>query len=44
MGNFDGIDNDEDGLVDESRENGIDDDNDWQGWVDVNGNGRFDND
>ncbi len=25
----DGIDNDEDGLVDESRENGIDDDGDW---------------
>jgi len=40
---FDGVDNDEDGLVDESRENGIDDDNDWQAWVDVNGNGRFDN-
>jgi len=26
---FDGIDNDNDGMVDESRSNGIDDDNDW---------------
>lgn len=39
----DGTDNDEDGLIDESRENGIDDDGDWRVWVDVNGNGRFDN-
>ena len=39
----DGIDNDDDGLVDESRENGIDDDGDWRTWVDVNGNGRYDN-
>ena len=39
----DGIDNDGDGLVDESRENGIDDDGDWRTWQDVNGNGRFDN-
>ncbi len=40
---FDGIDNDEDRLTDESRENGIDDDGDWRIWVDVNGNGQFDN-
>ncbi len=39
----DGIDNDADALVDESRENGIDDDGDWRVWVDVNGNGIFDN-
>ena len=39
----DGIDNDADFLTDESRENGIDDDGDWRVWVDVNGNGRFDN-
>ncbi len=39
----DGVDNDSDGLVDESRDNGIDDDGDWRVWVDVNGNGRFDN-
>ena len=40
---FDGIDNDGDFLTDESRENGIDDDGDWRVWVDVNGNGLFDN-
>lgn len=39
----DGIDNDADGLVDESRENGIDDDGDWRPWQDPNGNGIFDN-
>jgi hypothetical protein len=39
----DGIDNDRDNLVDESRENGIDDDNDWRNWIDVNGNGKYDN-
>ena len=39
----DGLDNDSDGLLDESRENGIDDDGDWRVWVDVNGNGRYDN-
>ena len=39
----DGIDNDGDGLVDEDRENGIDDDGDWRTWTDVNGNGTFDN-
>ena len=39
----DGIDNDSDGLIDESRENGIDDDGDWRSWEDPNGNGVFDN-
>lgn len=39
----DGIDNDEDGLIDESQTNGIDDDNDWVGWEDKNGNGIWDN-
>ncbi|MEZ4699441.1 MAG: hypothetical protein R2834_03845 [Rhodothermales bacterium] len=39
----DGIDNDDDGLRDESRENGIDDDGDWRTWDDVNGNGIYDN-
>ena len=39
----DGIDNDADGLIDESRENMIDDDGDWRNWVDVDGNGVFDN-
>ncbi len=39
----DGIDNDGDGMVDESQENGIDDDGDWRPWEDVNGNGVYDN-
>ena len=39
----DGIDNDGDGLLDESRENGIDDDGDWRTWQDPNGNGMYDN-
>jgi hypothetical protein len=39
----DGIDNDSDGMIDESQNNGIDDDNDWIGWSDVNGNGIWDN-
>ncbi|MFZ0389567.1 MAG: hypothetical protein WAN36_03835, partial [Calditrichia bacterium] len=39
----DGIDNDEDGMIDESQSNGIDDDGDWTPYEDVNGNGQFDN-
>ena len=39
----DGIDNDEDGRVDESQNNGIDDDNDWKIFEDKNGNGIWDN-
>lgn len=39
----DGIDNDDDGLTDESQNNGIDDDNDWRVWFDDNGNGVWDN-
>jgi len=39
----DGIDNDQDGLIDESQNNGIDDDGDWEAWTDVNGNGIWDN-
>ncbi|RMH55043.1 MAG: hypothetical protein D6685_14295 [Bacteroidetes bacterium] len=39
----DGLDNDDDGLVDEDRADGIDNDGDWRAWVDVNGNGRYDN-
>ena len=38
----DGIDNDENGLVDESQFDGIDNDGDWTPWEDVNGNGEFD--
>ncbi len=39
---FNRIDDDEDGLVDESQTNGIDDDEDWRRWEDENGNGVFD--
>lgn len=39
----DGVDNDADGLTDESRSNGIDDDGDWRRWEDVDGDGQFDN-
>ncbi len=39
---LDGIDNDADGIVDERRDNGIDDDHDWLGFTDMNGNGKWD--
>lgn len=38
----DGIDNDKNGLIDESQFDGIDNDGDWRAWEDVNGNGVFD--
>ncbi|MCB2211660.1 hypothetical protein KQI52_06060 [bacterium] len=38
----DGIDNDEDGIVDESRSDGIDNDGDWDPYLDVNENGEWD--
>ncbi|MEW6194895.1 MAG: hypothetical protein AB1521_07060 [Bacteroidota bacterium] len=41
---FDGVDNDEDGLTDEKRDDGIDNDGDWVGFTDVNGNGVWDRD
>lgn len=41
---FNGIDDDEDGLVDERRDDGIDNDNDWVGYTDLNGNGEWDAD
>ncbi|MFH0735299.1 MAG: hypothetical protein V1773_11515 [bacterium] len=37
-----GIDDDSDGLVDEKRDDGIDNDNDWTGYIDLNGNGKWD--
>lgn len=40
---FDGIDNDSDGMIDESQSNGLDDDGDWRAWEDLNGNGSYDN-
>lgn len=39
----DKIDNDGDGRIDESQNNGIDDDGDWRSWEDTNGNGKWDN-
>ncbi|NBC67057.1 MAG: hypothetical protein GVY07_15545 [Bacteroidetes bacterium] len=38
----DGIDNDRNGITDESQFDGIDNDGDWTPWEDVNGNGAFD--
>ncbi len=37
------IDDDQDGFVDESQWDTIDDDGDWRKWEDNNGNGQFDN-
>ncbi len=41
-GLIDDIDNDEDGMIDESQEDGIDNDGDWQSFSDLNGNGTWD--
>jgi hypothetical protein len=37
-----GYDDDEDGLVDERRDDGIDNDGDWAPFLDINGNGKWD--
>jgi hypothetical protein len=39
-----GIDDDEDGMVDERRDDGIDNDGDWITFLDLNGNGKWDAD
>lgn len=39
---FNGRDDDEDGMPDEKRDDGIDNDGDWVSYVDVNGNGYWD--
>ncbi len=39
---FDGIDNDLDGLIDERRDDGIDNDGDWRSFLDQNQNGQWD--
>lgn len=39
---YDGIDNDEDGMLDESMQDGIDNDNDWMAFDDYNNNGIWD--
>ena len=38
----DGKDNDEDGMIDESRDNGIDDNRNWVPFTDSNNNGKWD--
>ncbi|GJQ63163.1 MAG: hypothetical protein SCALA702_22160 [Melioribacteraceae bacterium] len=37
-----GIDDDEDGMVDERRDDGVDNDGDWTAYSDLNGNGKWD--
>jgi len=37
-----GIDDDEDGMIDERRDDGIDNDHDWVPYLDVNNNGKWD--
>lgn len=39
---FNGIDDDEDGMTDERRDDGIDNDGDWNAYSDLNGNGVWD--
>jgi len=39
---YNGIDDDEDGMVDERRDDGIDNDGDWDPYTDLNGNGKWD--
>ncbi|MDZ7764154.1 MAG: hypothetical protein U5K00_06960 [Melioribacteraceae bacterium] len=39
---WDGIDNDFDEMIDERRDDGIDNDGDWVGYLDLNGNGQWD--
>lgn len=39
-----GIDDDGDGMIDERRDDGIDNDHDWVGYSDLNGNGKWDKD
>lgn len=39
---YNGIDDDEDGVIDERRDDGLDNDGDWQGFDDLNGNGAWD--
>ena len=37
-----GIDDDDDGMIDERRDDGIDNDHDWVPFTDLNGNGKWD--
>ncbi|MCP4711663.1 MAG: hypothetical protein GY869_23845, partial [Planctomycetes bacterium] len=39
---YDGLDNDDDGMIDERRDNLIDDDEDWMPYTDLDNNGEWD--
>lgn len=39
---YNGIDDDDDGMIDERRDDGIDNDGDWDPYTDLNGNGKWD--
>jgi len=39
---FDGIDNDQDGMIDERRDDNIDNNHNWVSYTDLNGNGKWD--
>lgn len=39
---FDGIDNDQDGMIDERRDDNIDNNHNWISYTDLNGNGKWD--
>lgn len=41
---IDAIDNDQDGMIDEKRDDGIDNDGDWLPYLDINANGKWDAD
>ena len=41
---FDGIDNDRDGMIDERRDDNIDNNHNWVPYTDLNGNGKWDSD
>jgi hypothetical protein len=41
---FDGIDNDQDGMIDERRDDNIDNNHNWVPYSDLNGNGKWDPD
>jgi hypothetical protein len=41
---FDGIDNDRDGMIDERRDDNIDNNHNWIPYTDLNGNGKWDSD
>jgi len=40
---YDGVDNDEDTMIDESQTDGVDNDGDWRSWEDLDEDGNYDN-